>query len=120
MSSCMGIGLSAAGIDVGIGVGVACRRCALGVACRLFLTSRLDFAIGDIFDGFDGIFMPSCMGAPSIPDIAPCFSIMPSAGIAPPPADMGGWLDACPVPWACAANILGDSRNTLASASERQ
>lgn len=96
MSSCMGIGLSADGI----GAGVACRRCALGAACRRCLAGRLDVAVGDIFVGFDGIFMPSCMGASAIPDIASCFSIVPPAGIAPPLADMGGWLDVCPVPWA--------------------
>lgn len=90
MSSCMGIGLLAAGI----GVGLACRRCAAGLVCRRCVAERLAFAIGGIADG---IFMPSCMGAAGMPDIAPCLSIMPPAGIAPPLADMGGWLDACPV-----------------------
>ena len=93
MSSCMGIDLSVAGI----GVGLACWRCVGGLACRRCVSECLDFAIGGILDG---VFMLSCIGTPGMPDIASCFSIMPSADIAPPLADMGGWLDACPVSWA--------------------
>ena len=124
MAAFLGIGLSADCIGAGFAAaGFACRRCVarFDLAMGIFFIPQhpaLPFAIGGMPEG---IFIPSCIGIPSMLGIALWFSIMPPAGIELSLSDMGGGAAVCPVVWSsCATAIAGDSRIALAKASERK